>query len=290
MVCGAFALAGICEQREGMAFAGEVRFHYSELALLVRTQMQGRSLVVACGGVAGLPGRCAGGGSVTLWLARGEDLADSMAMFSFEAPGFSALGGRYQFRPATPFSLTIDVRARVHGLDLMVASPEDVQLVLACVSGACTSEVLLPRLVWRAPALSVHIGSPARGLGRGTNPALIAGDGAAAGDGRALEIQDISLSGRFDVVCPQGWGFAPIVCMAVRAAIGDDFSALMRMASRAMRVKANALGLSVLVASALGAADGKAARDGVWGALRIATMESDAGGVRISFCLWPECR
>lgn len=278
------ALSGVPGSSEGGAWAGELSLRYHEIELLVRSATRGRSVVVACGRAAQAGVPCDGGRRIVVGWKGSSDSDVLQPMFVLDAPEFSSLGGRYALRPATSFSLAIEAKAAPHGLDLTVAADNDVHFAAVCVSGACTDAALLPRLAWRSPYLSLQIGPE-----RGTDRASIAGSGAAAADGRLMQIREIQAFGRFELECPGGWGLAPAVCTTVRVAIGDDVSILVQAALEALRAKANARGLATLASSALAPASGGAAAKGAWGALRIRNIEGDAWGVRISFCLRPDC-
>ncbi|MGE3427186.1 MAG: hypothetical protein AB7I44_10455 [Hyphomicrobiaceae bacterium] len=266
----------------GVVQSGEVRLSFAEIALLVRSQMHARNFIVSCARGAEPRPDCDRAGKIFIGVGTDGDHHANLHLFELDAPALSSLGGMYVLRPTRPISLTIDAMATSEGLQLTLDSRDDVRFVVECVSGACFGAGMLPLLVWRSPHISARIGV-AMGEQR------LAETDTAVAYGRSLEIQQLLVSGHFDLTCLGGWGLAPVICAAARAVIGPDVTWQVRAAINDIGVRVNVNGIASLASSALGTTGVQSGPVGDWRSLRVLSIAGDTRGVRISFCLWPNC-
>lgn len=264
----------------GQAQAGEARLLYSEIALLVSSELH--ELIVSCDREALADPRCGAAGKIAVGVARDGEQAG--AMLAFDAPAVSLLGGRYALRPSRPFTATVDAKATAGGLNLTIVAGDGVLFTAVCVSAPCVDAALLPAIAWKSAHVSVRFGPENSG-----KPTTGARDVVGPAVGKPLQILNVEISGRIELECLQGWGVALLVCAATRAAIGPDVRQHFQAAIEAMRVRINTRGIAFLILSGAGLKAAQRSADRAWRLLRINKLDGDARGVRISFCFWPEC-
>lgn len=287
----ALSIATILCLPKSVAFPGELRLQYSELSALIRSKFGDDVLVVSCDAAAmSLERRGSGGRLKVGFVPRshgGDDHGgNSRDLLELNIPAFSVLGGRYVACPSRPLSMKFEADAVPGNLQLVFRGRERIAFSIQCQSGACTDAAILPQLVWHTPQIRLSIGVSIDGdLSAQTNSS-----GSPIGGGaKSLEISEMRISGQLELVCADGWGFAPIVCAAAKSAIGGDLTERVQMAIETWRESVNARGLGFFVELGIGSLIGKA--DGVdrSALISVENIEGDDYGVRFSFCLQHEC-
>lgn len=267
------------------AWGGDLRLGYAEFAELLHGVIGDRYVLVSCAGASERQSECKEKGQIEFGIGSEPAFSHAQTLATLEAPQFSLFGGRYQFWPEATFALRIEVRAQVNGLLLIVNVGEDAGFAAVCLAGACTDAALLPRIVWRSGSLSVLV-SPAK---RSPHVASRSGTPQTESVGASLELAAVSISGQFTLVCPGGFGLAPAVCAAIRAAVGSDVTGLVRARIEGARQRVNAKGLGAAVSSVFGGSAGSPDAFPTWLGLRIWEITADTSGVLISFCLPAAC-
>lgn len=195
-----------------------------------------------------------GDGSHHIELEMGRAAPPSLAI-RLPLPAIQVAAGVYRAAPLTDLTGTLAVRAETGGLSFAMRPAGSVVFTVACIKGACPPQSVLPDVVWHAPSLEANVGAGATGQ---------------------LLLQRLAVGGTFAAACNRSWFSGRLVCEAlcpvIEAAVRDRVVALEATTAGAPAQKAGS------------AAKGLAAD------LRVAAILADESGVRVSFCIAPDCQ
>ena len=266
------------------ARAGEIRLQYSEIAALVHSLLRAGELKITCSGMPAAGKSCVEARKLQITLGNSPDETRNGVVLELDPPTFSIMGGRYEVRPVEPVVLTIDIQTLGNGLQLRAGVTDDVHFSAKCVSGACTDAALLPRLAWRSPQISLVISHEIAGEQSGSD-----GVGGADVENKPLRIGEIRVAGQFEFQCSQSWGLASVICAAARAVVGPDPGGWIRAQFDGLGDEVNARGLGSYASMGLDTVMGNPAGGDGMSRFQIHSIGGDDSGVRISFCILPDC-
>lgn len=198
-------------------------------------------------------GSSEGAGAPYVEFAAGRAERQTLAM-RMPLPRVELAAGVYQAAPLGDLTGKLDARAQSGGLTLMVRHLGSVLIAITCVKGACPPQSVLPDIVWHDPQLTAEVAADPTG-----KPIL----------GR------FAVGGTFSASCERSWFPSSVVCEALRPVVERAVS------SRATALAHAATGGNTQAAVPL--------VSGLTDAVRIAWIRADAAGVRVSFCLVPNC-
>ncbi len=266
------------------ARAGEIRLQYSEITALAYSLLRAGELKITCSGMPAAGKSCVEARKLQITLGNSPDETRNGVVLELDPPTFSFMGGRYEVRPVEPVVLTIDIQTLGNGLQLRAVASDDVHFAAKCVSGACTDAGLLPRLAWRSPQIGLAIRHEIVGEQSGRD-----GVGGSDVESKPLRIGEIRVAGQFEFQCSQSWGLASVICAAARAVVGPDPGGWIRAQFEVLSDEVNARGLGSYASLGLDTVMGRPVGGDGMSRFQIHSIGGDDSGVRISFCILPDC-
>lgn len=194
-----------------------------------------------------------GAGPTHFELAAGRAERQTLAL-RMPLPHVELAAGIYRAAPGSDLTGTFAIRAQAGGLTVVARSSQFVVFNFSCIKGACPPQSVLPDLAWHDPKLQADIVPGASGR---------------------LMLRRLAIGGTFAATCNRSWFPGSLVCEALRPLIetlvGNRIAAIAAVASGASEKSA-----------------GSMARD-LAPDVRIAILLADETGVRVSFCIAPNC-
>lgn len=194
-----------------------------------------------------------GAGPTHFELAAGRAERQTLAL-RMPMPHVELAAGVYRAALGSDLTGTFAIRAQAGGLTVVARSSRFVVFNISCIKGACPPQSTMPDLAWHDPSLEADIVPGASGR---------------------LMLRRLAIGGTMAATCNRSWFPGSLVCEALRplmdTVVEDRIAAIAVAASGAPEKSAGSMARDL-------------AHD-----VRIAAIFADEAGVRVSFCIAPNC-